>query len=298
MSGSEWALATFTLMSQASVGMWMISHSLKGSEKAAARPGPILRAFTGVQEQIRLTAFTILIAGMGLSLFHLGRPMRAARALGNLAGSWLSREILFALISAAFMGLFLVLTAGRAPRAGRALASLGAAGAGGILILVMARLYMLPAMPVWNSAVTPLSFMGTTLLLGALGSAFFVAARTKDRRNARGILAKLGGVALALIPLQIMLSLWLVRSASSTDSALAVWGDAFRAARLFQLAGLRTLFGLLAAGLLIHSLVRLRRGTGRAGPRRAEWAVILIAALAAEIAGRWLFYAAFTRIGI
>ncbi len=80
---SEWPLVGFTLVFAALVGTF-----------AAA-------AVTGVKVQpLAFCGFAAL--GMALSTAHLGKPLRAWRALSNVRRSWLSREI--ALVSA-FLGL-------------------------------------------------------------------------------------------------------------------------------------------------------------------------------------------------
>lgn len=71
---SEWPLVGFTLIAAVLVATF-----------TAAAAG-----------SLRLQAMWFLglaAAGMGLSTLHLGRPLRAWRALLNLRGSWLSREI-------------------------------------------------------------------------------------------------------------------------------------------------------------------------------------------------------------
>ena len=73
---TEWSLLAFTLL----------LPLLAGAQLASTLTGRAV-----------LPAFAVLALGGlagGLSLLHLGRPLRAWRALSNLGSSWLSREIL------------------------------------------------------------------------------------------------------------------------------------------------------------------------------------------------------------
>lgn len=80
--GDEWTLIVFTLVLPLLVA-WLAAGLLRPERR------PPLIAF-------------LLVGGaaMALSALHLGRPLRASRAVSNLRSSWLSREILLS-------GLFL-----------------------------------------------------------------------------------------------------------------------------------------------------------------------------------------------
>jgi len=80
---SEWTLAAFTLIAAALAGM----AGAKLLSGVAVNPWAFLAAGA---------------AGMGLSTIHLGRKLRAWRAILNWRNSWLSREIIFFSV---FMGL-------------------------------------------------------------------------------------------------------------------------------------------------------------------------------------------------
>lgn len=72
---SEWPLALFTL-----VAAWLTGLLLARQVSGLTVHGP---AFVG-----------LALGGMGLSTFHLGRPLRAWRAVLNPTTSWLSREVI------------------------------------------------------------------------------------------------------------------------------------------------------------------------------------------------------------
>lgn len=116
--------------------------------------------------------FALTVVTLNISVFHLGRPAYAWRALKMWRRSWLSREVLlFALF---FVGLTSLTVAtwieavGMLPFAKLILIplkllvmALGAAG-----ILASARIYLVPARPAWNSVHTPLDFMLSSAVLG------------------------------------------------------------------------------------------------------------------------------------
>jgi formate dehydrogenase iron-sulfur subunit len=115
-----------------------------------------------------VTAFTL-----NISVFHLGRPAYAWRALKMWRRSWLSREVL--LFGLFFASLFLV-TAGSwlsafkiAPVSAVALdtaawfsVAFGVAGVG-----ASAFIYLVPARPAWNMVHTPVDFLLSAAVLGS-----------------------------------------------------------------------------------------------------------------------------------
>jgi Tat-targeted selenate reductase subunit YnfH len=97
--------------------------------------------------------------------------VRAPKALHNIAGSWLSRELI----------LLLVFGLAAAASAYAEWKDLGAASwlevltaaTGFAFVFAMARIYTLPAVPDWNSGRTAAAFFSTTLVLGSMTSAFY-----------------------------------------------------------------------------------------------------------------------------
>jgi DMSO reductase anchor subunit len=156
----------------------------------------------------------------------------------------------------------------------------------------MARLYMLPALPAWSGAYTPLSFLLTTLVLGAVGTEVIV--RAVAGPGAFDL--NLTGIALVLVAAEILLALFLtprhglrgVRPGPSLRPNGAAPGP-FHRARLALLAlGAACLAWDLAAG---GNDIMNERGLGPA---------LLLAfafTLAGEIAGRLHFYGLVPRPG-
>ncbi|AET68111.1 DMSO reductase anchor subunit [Desulfosporosinus orientis DSM 765] len=151
----EWPLIIFTVMGEAAIGillaLWWLDRT----------PLDIK-----VYKKATLTSGILLALALVASLAHLGHPEAAYRAVSHLSTSWLSREILFFLMTAAaWLYLFIQI---RRPDGKRRMAA-GIAGLLGLLgILSSAMIYVLPRVPAWDSAQTPLFFLLTTGLLGGL----------------------------------------------------------------------------------------------------------------------------------
>lgn len=265
---SELSLVAYTLLSQAAIGAcWVLLGLLAwagrrvGAEAAAALVGPLLPVPPA-----------LMLLAMLASLLHLGRPVRAWRALGNLRSSWLSREILFTGLfagSSAMLALLHLLGWGgpewqRALLAGSALLGVG-------LWFSMVQSYRLRTVPAWAGWLNGLSFLLTALLLGALlvgamlgsGSETAAAARRGLALGARGLLwAQL-----------LLFALWARRPWPEGEDLRPVG----RPGRVhLWLFWLRVLLAL-AAALWLKFL-----------PGEMAWA--LLPALASEALGRLLFY--------
>ena len=162
---SERPLVAFTLLVQTAVGAFLTlgaldvwAGTLAGAAAARALTDGLLLAIGPV-------------VGLALlsSLLHLGAPRNAWRAAANLRTSWLSREILCALLFAGAGAAFAVLRwTGTGPASLRHLLALAAAASGVALVYAMARVYRIRTVPRWDTPLTTASFFATALLLGPL----------------------------------------------------------------------------------------------------------------------------------
>ncbi len=123
-----------------------------------------------------LTMLFLIAAGaLNISVFHLGRPAYAWRALKMWRRSWLSREVLLfglffgalaALTAAAwlsYMRTAMMLGAYILPVLGWSAALLGVAGT-----IASAFIYLVPARPAWNMIHTPIDFLLSAALFGSI----------------------------------------------------------------------------------------------------------------------------------
>jgi anaerobic dimethyl sulfoxide reductase subunit C (anchor subunit) len=199
-----------------------------------------------------LLAIGILLAAGGLvALLHIGRKRNAWRAVIHLKKSWLSREILLAgLFSLTWVAAAVSQWTGKATSISWLMAVLGIS-----LLYSMARIYLLRAVPSWNSWRTPVAFTLSAAILGAVGINLYVP-------NPGYLLAAMIAMAVEIV---------LVGSERHTE------GKHTQFLRIILL-GIAMLGALLAVSF--HQV-------------SSSWLSILIfaIALAAEILGRWQFYA-------
>jgi anaerobic dimethyl sulfoxide reductase subunit C len=205
---SEWSLIVFTLAIQLSGGLAL---AVTLSDRTAAPAEGFLRP-------LGIAIFPLAAFGLLVSLLHLGRPTSAWRSFLNLGSSRLSLEVLLTLlfVGAAFLYSYTWWAHRLESRFAIGLAtSLLAAGA----VASSAAIYLVPTQPVWNSAWVPLSFFGTTLLLGGCAMIAFA-----DPYAARGSLGySLSGTVVGSL-LLILAALWLISFLhhGSTDEFAAV----------------------------------------------------------------------------
>ncbi len=306
MNVREWALISFTILAQMSVGSFLVLGAIH--LLAQRRAG--MEAADRLADRALLAIGPVLVLGMIASLLHLGNPFAAYRAVTNVASSWLSREILFTV-------LFGVAGASFAFMQWRKMRSFtvrnivawiaGLIGLG--LVYSMTQVYMLRTVPVWDSFATPVSFFVTTFLLGALavGSALvatYAYLKRKDpdcaeeqcvlvRQSVRWIAVAsivLVGIEFVLVPLQ-------VAYLASGPGVAATAAD-----RLFSQYGvilaLRLALVFLGAGILAAFLYQLATNTERDRLIGNLTYAAFVLVLVGEVLGRFLFYNNFGRLGI
>jgi anaerobic dimethyl sulfoxide reductase subunit C (anchor subunit) len=278
----EWPLVLFTLTVQLAVGFFLALLTTKSLLRAGhplGRPiggGPFL--LVGV----------LMAAALAVSLLHLGAPMSAAFSLSNLEESWLSREILAILLFLGLWGLgyWLGKRPGTAPWMARALAW-ATALTGIVLIWVMAKIYMVPARPLWDHWLTAAGFLLTTLLLGTVAVAAYL-----ERPSPSGA----GTPAATFLARPVLLAVGLAASLAQIGTTLThpMASEIMNAPGGPSLVGLRLLLLLGGASFLVIPLARPSFPAGpssQAGKQRRWAAGALLLLSASEVVGRILFYA-------
>jgi DMSO reductase anchor subunit len=108
---------------------------------------------------------------LGISVFHLGRPLHAVRAIKMWRRSWLSREVLFftlfagSAITYSILGWQAIIPVSSIIRF---VLGIFVAASGLIGVFCSAMIYKVPARPSWNSWRTPVAFFATAFILGPL----------------------------------------------------------------------------------------------------------------------------------
>jgi len=164
MGNWEWPLVIFTVLGQTAVGMifclWLTERK---RSKSGAAPSPEYQSF--IKSSVLVSGLLLAVA-MLASLFHLGQPLAAYRALTHLSTSWLSREILFFALTLGVWVYLFVLSRKPGTRLTGILALTSLLGLLGIISSAL--IYTLPRVPAWNNLGPVLFFLLTGLLLGAL----------------------------------------------------------------------------------------------------------------------------------
>lgn len=159
-SHAHWPLVVMLVLTQLSVGAFTVGMILDSLlVDGSANSWRTLHATSSL-------AFGLL--ALSASLFHLGRPWLAFRAVLGLRHSWLSREIvafgLFAKLAMAYAALLLLLPSAD-PRLAEALGwSVAASGLLGVFCSVM--IYVVTDRECWGPLRVGIRFFGTTAVLG------------------------------------------------------------------------------------------------------------------------------------
>jgi anaerobic dimethyl sulfoxide reductase subunit C (anchor subunit) len=291
MNTREWALVAFTLLMQTSVGVLLVVAALQPLVSRGSAHGPA-RPF----DLPLLVASGAAILGLLASLVHLGQPAQAWLALTNLRSSWLSREVLLAVLFAAAAGSFTALVrTGSGSLTVRNLVCALAVIVGVASVFAMSRLYLVPAQPAWNRLATPITFFATTVLLGIVVVVVMPAAGAThaaplpepvgEELTRWVILIAIGLIAMQLLLLPAQLAA-LAREPAAAISAVSVGEAAWLAAG-------RALAAIAALVLLVFML----RGMPGANLPAGAHIALLALVFASELLGRVLFYASAVRLG-
>lgn len=287
----EWPLVAFTVAGQAAVGVFLLVNIpillTRGTPYAARTKWWLVG--------LALVGGLMVLAAL-VSFFHLHHPLRARRVLSNMRTSWLSREIFFELgfIALVVLAAFLAL---RVPsQSGLLTGVLIAASIAGILfLLAMSKLYMLPSVPVWNQAYTPLSFTLTALNLGAMVTAFVTRFRSMPRDHSSIFLF----FSFFCVGVEILIALLAAPRHGlygfRPGPSLRPPDKTPRFLHLGRLTFLAAGFFLLGAALYPPSDLMTPAGSGPGSNGLLAMAFVLV--LAGEVAGRFLFYGLLARPG-
>ncbi len=277
---SDWSLVGFTVLSQAAVGTcWGLAASWA---LVARRAGPQVAAAATAWGS---AAVPVLAgAAIAVSLIHLGRPLRAWRAVANLRLSWLSREVLAAGVFCAVAALPVT-----APIAWKGPLLLLASAVGALLLLAMVRTYRMRTVPAWDSWATGACFVQSALATGGVLTALSLALRSPHGHPGAALAgaAAVGAAALAAGPL--LLAGW---RRAMTRRQGAAHDAAERLAHERARASARWVGALVGSGLLLTAPVLSMPARG------AMLAAAAALAFAAELVGRELFYRARVRTGL
>lgn len=306
MNVHDWALVVFTILSQMAVGSFVVLGLV---HTYAMRKAGIEEA-DRLSDRALLVIGPVLALGMLASLLHLGSPINAYKAVGNLGTSWLSREILFGVIFAVLGALFALMQWRKIGTfALRNVLAWITALVGLAMIYSMSHIYMIPTQPTWDTVATPIFFFTTTFLLGMLAmGAAFVANYAYLRRKGEAALetqlallrSVLQGIAvgsLLLLGVEVVLlpvfMAYLATYSPVTQASAEVLVDNYLPIFIVRLVLIFLGAGIFAAFLYRSASARATERT-LANLVYAAFGLVLVA----EVLGRFLFYAGRVTIGL
>lgn len=292
MRGAEWSLILFTLLAQLAVGMFVViaavnTLSISKSNSLAAREMLI---------RILISVVIVMILAVLASFLHIGRPKSAALAVNHFSRSWLSREIVFVLLFTALAGMSLALhylSAGSPLFRERFAVITGVIGI--ITIISMARVYMLATVPAWNTIVTPIQFIGSSLILGCCGTMFLIALSGGSAGSGdviREIAARIIPVLLFLLAVNLIA--FLVHLFTLPGAGIAGM-ESFRLLTATHMVPLILRLSLFVVSILLLCVL-LFMETKTTAP--SVLLILCFVVVISEILGRYLFYASYSRVGI
>lgn len=301
----EFALVTFTILGQMSVGAFLVLGVVKF----------FVSRKVGIEEADRMgdrsLIAIIIVLGLGMlaSLLHLGSPLAAPRAVTNFATSWLSREILSGSIFVVLGGLYTILQWFKLGSITLRIVIGWLAGLVGIvLVFCMSMIYyVLPTQPAWNNLATPISFFTTTLLLGALamGAAFVANYAYVKRINPdcadlqcqllRSTLRWIAVVSVILLGVEFVVTpVYLVSLATGVPQA--VESAKLIADPLAAIFLVRMILAFVGAGVFGFFLYQNAQSVGREKVLGYMTYGAFLLVLIAEVLGRLVFYS--SHVGI
>ncbi|MGG4610472.1 dimethyl sulfoxide reductase anchor subunit family protein [Providencia sp. Me31A] len=255
----ELPLVFFTVMSQWGIGavLALTIYQMKASKENQLSGSVLRRAVVLI--------WLIEVIGSSMSMGHLGVPLEAYRSVLGLSHSWLSREAVTFVLLNGIITLW-ALSCWLSPQVNVRNQLLGWLSAlGGIAaIFVTAQVYyQMVAHPLWHTPATQIAFIGSAIVLGFSLIALFVIGQGKSLPS----IIKVGvliGVALVLIAQIIRLQL----PASQGGSYLLWWQ--------------------VVMSMLLPCIVAMKGYKQQ--PSAILIALVMLAILSGELAGRALFY--------
>jgi anaerobic dimethyl sulfoxide reductase subunit C (anchor subunit) len=279
----------FTVLSQWSVGIVLCLALLGYLDRDT---DSMITSGLSLKNPVFLALFFIGVATLG-SFMHLGNPANAPRALNNLAGSWLSREILTLGVYSVCLLSVIVLTWTVPGGEFIEYLLLFSCLTGLVFLWMMIRIYMIPTIPAWNNWYTPVSFISTAICLGlltflAMAYSGFIRVDVQISRNFAVLLAAVLGVEL-LSGLSCQHKLEKINT--GIDILVFDRGDYYN---IFVLR-----MGILVIVFLAMLIIALKKSSLLIGDIQYVWMYLIFAlVIAQEFMGRLLFYSSYFRVGV
>jgi len=305
MDMREWALLIFTILGQVAAGSLFVL--------LIVRTYAVSKAGLGQADQLTdgptYIVAPIMVLALLASLFHLGSPMNIVKAVPNLGTSWLSREVVIAVVFVIFAGLYTFMQYRKAGSASLRMLIGWIAGLVGLLqVYGMGMVYMIRTQPAWNNAATQVTFFTTALLLGVvtIASALVVnqSRANKSGKKAgeqldlmRGVLQSLAMASIVLLGVEFLVTPLYMGYLSSQGTA-AMETLSIMINSLGSVLALRLILVFIGAGVVAAYLYRNTAMPGKESTLSMLTYSALILVLISEVMGRFIFYATHVGIGL
>jgi len=306
MNLQEWSIIIFTILGQMAAGAMLTLMVVR----------TYLASRTSTQEVDAMldgpTFIVVPVMGVALlaSLTHLNNIVNVVRAVPNLGTSWLSREVVVAVV---FVVLAIVYTFMQwrkvSSNAVRTIIGWITALMGVALVYSMSKVYMVRTQPAWNNFATPSSFAVTALLLGALAVAvgmIVVNSRLEQKDSAAAekrqafLRPVMQGIALwSVILLGVeFLIIPLFMGYLATQGTAAAGTLNLLLGPFLQTLMLRLILVFAGAGILGTYLFHNAGVPGKGKTVATLTYSVFVLVLLGEVMGRILFYATNIRVGL
>jgi len=259
---------------------------------SAGKQVAVRLAFLQLRLPVVAVALLLMAGALVFSFFHLGSPLKAVYALSALRTSWLSREILMvSVFGLLLLAWYILLRTSSFPERASSMMLWLCLTAGLLMVWSMARIYMLPAVPPWNSAYTPVLFYSGGVMSGF--SLFFLL----EVPGHEGEDGRYRQLPYSRVMVLMILAAFLVRTIFSLFQQPVAPDVAFPPDGVPWL--LKTVYYML---LVAGSGLLLKRSFLPVNLSAKTWSYLVVIAflciLAGELLGRFIFYAGYYRLGV
>ena len=288
MSNRDWSLVFFTTLAQWSVGivLWLTWPVIYNQALS-----PVYETGLNLTNPILLALIFIGSATLS-SLLHLGNPTNAPKALNNLSGSWLSREILAIGVFTASLAITLI-TGWMTGDAGHQKYLMVLSSLSGLVLLVtMSRIYVMPTIPAWNSWHTPVSFVSTALGLGLLT---LLLLESGNSINIAAHIARIFWISLTSI-LLLEIGSGFIQQRKLAGMEAGMCAPVFDRGLFYRVFLLR--MAVLVLACLLSLIFMLKPDLFSLNNHTAWIVLIFVLVVTQEVMGRLLFYSSYFRLGV
>lgn len=288
MNNNEWSLVSFTLLTQFSIGVWLM---LTLAFYTNQPQNNIVSTGFNLRSAEFFILLTIIIATV-ISLLHLGSPLHAVNSMNNLSGSWISKEILLLIL---FGTGVLIIVLGKWLNWSASVLHIFyflSCITGVFLLISMAGIYMISTVPSWNSWHTPVSFFLAMAIMGIMGIILITHLKNPEQLSSN-FYSNLILILIVLCIAELIVSgvhqFELVRMEFSGIEEIS-----FNTGWFFKAFILRTILMALACIVALILLIRISGITNHTNIIIILLGLIILQ----EIIGRLLFFHSYFRIGV